>query len=59
MSHIKVADGERYFKDQIIDVNGTPMVIYMILGNNLFLRHLKTLEWVGLQARKLMKKIGL
>jgi len=60
MNHFIVDKAEeKYTIGQIIRVKNTPMVIYLILGNNVFLRHLTTFEWTGFQLRKLMKKIGL
>ena len=50
---------ELYSAGQILDISSEPMLIYMILGDKVYIRHLNTFEWVGYKARQVMEKLGL
>jgi hypothetical protein len=55
---IKGADSI-YHAGQIVKIGKDDMRIVLITGDRVYLKHIDFLEWIGLQAKILMKKVGL
>jgi len=50
---------DKYHVGQIILVGKYEVKITLILGDKVYIKHLDTFEWIGLNFRRLLKKIGL
>jgi len=61
MNHYVVIEGasELYHVGQIVKIGKDEVRIILITGDKVYLRHIDFFEWIGLQAKKLMKKVGL